>query len=470
MYKFEKLAVNIRQMIKDGLWKAHDKLPSLREQSELSGYSLMTVLNAYQELEAQGWLYAKDKSGYYIAERAELNLPVSKDSHPPHEKIQINSVVFNYLKETQSAEIIPLGSAFPNPELLFNRKFMQLLSQHAKRKNSYSNQPNMPPGNLELRQIIAGRYQLQGITCHADDIVITSGALDALNLALQALTQPGDCILLQETVFYGAWQAAERLGLNVITIPDHPTQGLDIQAFEQALRQYPIKVCWLMLNAQNPVGYTVSAEIKQDIAQLLAQYQVYLIEDDVYQELNFGKEKPVSVKYFDQQQRVLHCGSFSKTLGMGARVGWVFAGPYSNAIQHLQLMSTLTVSPLLQHTLVDFVSHHHYEKHLRSLRRQLDTHKKRFYQELKARLPEHCRLHYHSAGYFLWLELPVFIDSQHLYQQLLQQHISIAPSLLFRPQHTAQHFIRLNTSFEWTPEIEAAVNAIIQQIKSYNKT
>src|SRR5690606_11417496 len=140
--------------------------------------------------------------------------------------------------------------------------------------------------------------------------------------------------------------------------------------------QYPIKVCWLMLNAQNPIGYTVSTEIKQEIAQLLTQYQVYLIEDDVYQELNFGKEKPVSVKYFDQQQRVLHCGSFSKTLGMGARVGWVFAGPYSNAIQHLQLMSTLTVSPLLQHTLVDFVSHHHYEKHLRGLRRQLDTHKK----------------------------------------------------------------------------------------------
>ena len=72
MYKFEKLALSIRHMIEDGIWKAHNKLPSLREQSELSGYSLMTVLNAYQELEAQGWLYAKDKSGYYIAERADL--------------------------------------------------------------------------------------------------------------------------------------------------------------------------------------------------------------------------------------------------------------------------------------------------------------------------------------------------------------------------------------------------------------
>ncbi|WP_347452685.1 PLP-dependent aminotransferase family protein [Acinetobacter thermotolerans] len=468
MYKFEKLAQSIRQMIEEGIWKAHDKLPSLREQSELSGYSLMTVLNAYQELEAQGWLYAKDKSGYYIAERAELEIS-QKEAPPAQEKIQINSVVFNYLKDTQAPDIVPLGSAFPNPELLFNSKFMQLLSQHAKRKNSYLNHPNMPPGNLELRQIIAGRYQLQGISCHSDDIVITSGALDSLNLSLQALTQPGDFILLQETVFYGAWQAAERLGLNVITLPDHPESGFDLKAFEKALKQYPIKVCWLMLNAQNPIGYTVSAEIKEKIAQLLAKYHVHLIEDDVYQELNFGKEKPVSVKYFDQQHLVLHCGSFSKTLGMGARVGWVFAGPYSNAIQHVQLMSTLTVSPLLQNALVDFVAHHHYEKHLRSLRRALDQNKKRFYQELKARLPTDCKIHYYPTGYFLWVELPTDMDSQQLYTNLLAQDISIAPSLLFRPKHQAQNFIRLNCSFDWNDKLAAAVDQIVQQIETHKK-
>ena len=162
-------------------------------------------------------------------------------------------MVLNSLKDTEAADMIPLGSAFPNPELLFNSKFMQLLSQHSKRKYNYLNHPNLPPGNLELRQIIAGRFQLQGISCHSDDIVITSGALDALNLSLQALTQAGDYILLQETVFYGAWQAAERLGLNVITLPDDLERDFDLKAFEIVLKQYPIKVCWLMLNVQNPI-------------------------------------------------------------------------------------------------------------------------------------------------------------------------------------------------------------------------
>ena len=471
MYKSEKLAQNIRQMIENGVWKAHEKLPSLREQTQLSGYSLMTVLNAYQELEAQGLLYAKDKSGYYVAEHTQALLNSKQSAQIGlNPKIQINSVVFNYLKSTQSAEIVPFGSAFPNAELLYNAKFMQILAQQAKRKSSYNNQNHMPPGNQNLRQLIANRYQLQGVTCNQDDIVITSGALEALNLSLQALTQPGDFILLQQTIFYGAWQAAERLGLQVITIQEHPQFGFDLESFEQALKQYPIKVCWLMLNAHNPIGFTVISEIKQRIAELLYEYQVYLIEDDVYQELNYGSSKPLPVKYFDQHQMVLHCASFSKTLGMGARVGWVYAGPFSDAIQYLQLMSTLTVSPLLQNALVEFISHHHYEKHLRHLRQHLEKYKKKFYQELKARLGSICEIYYYSSGYFLWIELPKEVDAQQLYQQLLQQHISIAPALLFKPEPASQHYIRLNCSFEWTAKIEDAVNLLAETILQNSKS
>lgn len=471
MYKSEKLAQQMRQMIENGGWKADDKLPSLREQAQLSGYSLMTVLNAYQELEAQGLIYAKDKSGYYIAGHPK-NLMTRTASAPIalNPKVQINSVVFNYLKSIQSSDIAPLGSAFPNAALLYNARFMQILAQQAKRRSSYHNHDHMPPGNLELRQLIARRYQLQGISCHADDIVITSGALEALNLSLQALTQAGDFILLQQTIFYGAWQAAERLGLQVITIPEHPQFGFDLSSFEQALKQYPIKVCWLMLNVHNPIGFTVNSEIKQRIAELLHDYEVYLIEDDVYQELDYAAQKPLPVKYFDQHQRVLHCASFSKTLGMGARVGWVYAGAFSDAIQHLQLMSTITVSPLLQNTLVEFISHSHYEKHLRQLRQQLEKYKKKFYQELKARLASVCEIYYYSSGYFLWIELPPELDGQALYEELIQHRIAVAPARLFRPEHRSQHYIRLNCSFEWTAEIEHAVNLLATTILKNSKS
>lgn len=467
MYKSELLAQSIRQLIENGSWKAHEKLPSLREQTQLSGYSLITVLNAYQELEAQGLVYAKDKSGYYVAEK--------KPAGPAHipevnlnKAVQINSSVFHYLKSIQSDCILPFGSAFTNPELLYSQKFMQLLAQHAKRKHSYLNNDNMPPGNLALRQIIASRYILQGIQCSSDDIVITSGALEALNLALQALTKPGDYILLQQSVFYGAWQAAERLGLQVITIPEHPQLGFDLESFEQALKQYPIKVCWLMLNVQNPIGFTVNNSIKARIAALLHEYQIYLIEDDVYQELSYGGQKPLPMTYFDQHQRVLHCSSFSKTLGMGTRIGWVHAGQFSDAIQHLQLMSTVSASPLIQNALVDFLSHHHYDKHLRHLRTHLEKYKKKFYHFLKQNLPAGCELHYYSSGYFLWMSLPEQCDSFEIYQCMLKEQIGIAPSILFRPENTPQNFIRLNCSYEWSAEIENAMLKLCSGIAYYS--
>ncbi|MGQ7370414.1 aminotransferase class I/II-fold pyridoxal phosphate-dependent enzyme, partial [Streptococcus suis] len=128
------------------------------------------------------------------------------------------------------------------------------------------------------------------------DIVITSGGLDALNLSLQAMTQPGDYILLQKTIFYGAWQAAEHLGLKVISIPEHEEHGIDLEAFKDAIERYPIKVCLLMLNSHNPIGFTVSDDIKYQLAKLLHERDIYLIEDDVYEELYFDHKKPLSMK------------------------------------------------------------------------------------------------------------------------------------------------------------------------------
>lgn len=469
MYKSEQLSLRLRQMIENGVWQAHEKLPSIREQTQLSGLSLITVLNAYQTLEAQGLVYAKNKSGFYVAPQHDEQLqPTNSNEVSLKKNVQINSAVFHFLKSIQSDEILPFGSAFPNSELLYNQKFMQLLAQHAKRKSSYLNSASMPPGNLSLRKLIAQRYILQGMSCSPDDIVITSGALEALNLSLQALTKAGDYILLQQSVFYGAWQAAERLGLHVITIPEHPKHGFDLAAFEQALKQYPIKVCWLMLNVQNPIGFTVSDSIKQRIAELLHEYQVYLIEDDVYAELHYDHHKPLPMSYFDPYQRVLHCSSFSKTLGMGTRIGWVHTGQFSDAIQHLQLMSTLSASALIQNALVDYLSHHHYEKHLRRLRKQLEKSKKAYWQFLKQNLPKDCDTFYYPSGYFLWIQLPKHCDSFKIYETLLESHIGIAPSLLFMPENSSQNFLRLNCSYALSDEIEQALRLICKTIEAHS--
>ena len=463
MYKSEKLAQNIRQMIENGVWKAHEKLPSLREQTQLSGYSLMTVLNAYQELEAQGLIYSKEKSGYFVTEQ----LSQTHTVHAINEKIEINSIVFKYLKSIQSEYLVPLGSAFPHSQLLYSAKLIQTLGQLARQRRSYEQTPSLPPGNYELRKIIAQKYAMQGIPTDPSDIVITSGGLDALNLSLQSLTQAGDYILLQQTIFYGAWQAAERLGLKVITIPEHPVDGIDLVAFEQAILKYPIKVCMLMLNSQNPIGFTVSDENKLRLGKLLHQYQIHLIEDDVYEELYFDQKKPLPMKYFDQHNWVLHCSSFSKTLGAGFRIGWVYAGKFSESIQHAQLMSTLSVNSFIQNALVEYLSHRHYEKHLKTLRSNLQRIKKQYFNQLKKQLPHSCKIHYFPAGYFLWIELPELVNSHDLYLDLLEQGVSVTPSSLFNMADQNTHFIRINCSFELNERIQNALNLLSQTIEEH---
>ena len=468
MYKSEQLAQHLRQLIENGTLKAHEKLPSLREQVRLSGFSLITVMNAYQELESRGLIYAREKSGYYVAQ----TILESENEHAQiislNTPVEINSLVFQYLKSIQDSHIIPFGSAFPSQDVVFSKKLTQIMGQISRNKKSYDAIDNLPPGNLALRKLIAQRYCMQGIQTDPDDIVITSGCMDALNLSLQAIANPGDYIVLQQNIFYGALQAAERLGLKVVTIPEHPQDGFDLDAFEHILKTYPVKICWLMLNSHNPIGFTVADEIKQKIAVLLHQYNVHLIEDDVYEEMYFGNKKPLSMKYFDQHNMVLHCSSFSKTLGAAFRVGWVHAGKYSQNIQHLQLMSTISVNTLLQNALVEFISNYHYEKHLRVLRKSLQQHKLQFYRYLESRIPTGCKLQYHPSGYFLWLKLPEQINSMQIYQQLIQQNIGVAPGQLFNISEQKTQCIRLNCSFAWNAEIQQAVDTLLSILNLSN--
>lgn len=464
MYKSEQLAQQLRHLIENGTLKAHEKLPSLREQVQLSGFSLITVMNAYQELESRGMIYAREKSGYYVAQTI-----VESDSERSYivslnKPVEINSLVFKYLKSIQNQNVMPFGSAFPSQDVVFSKKLTQIMGQISRNKKSYDAVDNLPPGNLALRKLIAQRYCMQGIPTEPDDIVITSGCMDALNLSLQAIAKSGDYIVLQQNIFYGALQAAERLGLKVVTLPEHPQEGFDLEAFEHILKTYPVKICWLMLNSHNPIGFTVSDDVKQKISILLHQYNVHLIEDDVYEEMYFGNKKPLSMKYFDQKNMVLHCSSFSKTLGAAFRVGWVHAGIYSQNIQHLQLMSTISVNTLLQNALVEFISNYHYEKHLRVLRKSLQQHKLQFYRYLESRLPTGCKLQYHPSGYFLWLKLPDHLNSMLIYQQLIQQNIGVAPGQLFNVSEQKSQCIRLNCSFAWNEQIQQAVDTLLNII------
>ena len=457
MKKYQRLAQQIADQIELGVWQPGDKLPSLREQVVNCGMSFMTVGHAYQMLESQGRIVARPQSGYYVAPRPVKTQPVEPVQILRDEAVDINSYIFDVLQASRDPSVLPFASAFPDPQLFPLRQLNRSLANVSKTATAMSVIENLPPGNVALRHAIARRYALQGITISPDEIVITAGALEALNLSLQAVTEPGDWVIVENPCFYGALQALERLRLRALSVATDVQEGIDLEALEQALRDYPVKACWLMTNSQNPLGFTLSAEKKASLVALLARYQVTLIEDDVYSELYFGREKPLPAKAWDRDDRILHCSSFSKCLVAGFRIGWVAAGRHARRIQQLQLMSTLSTSSPIQLALVDYLEAHRYDAYLRRLRRTLAERKQQAWQSLLRHLPAEVKIYHNNSGYFLWLALPAPLDAAALSEQALKHHISIAPGKMFSTSDSWSRYFRFNTSWAWGEREEQAV-------------
>lgn len=466
MTRYEQLAQQIREQIQNRVWRAGDKLPSLRESGRRAGLSLMTVVQSYQLLESQGWIVARPQSGYYVAARPQ---PLPQATHGEKlllsEQVDINAFIFDVLQACKDPQIVPFGSAFPDATLFTQPKLARALSSVARKFTPHSSLVNLPPGNDALRRNIAQRYALSGMQVAPDEIVITAGAMESLSLSLQAVTQPGDYVAIESPAFYGALQALERLRLKAVAIPTHPQHGMELEPLEQALTQYPIKACWLMTHFQNPQGASMPEANKQRLVALLRERQIALIEDDVYGELYFGAERPLPAKALDTDDLVLHCSSFSKCLAPGFRVGWVAAGRHAAQIQRLQLMSTVSASVPMQMAIADYLLHGGYDTHLRRLRRQLAQRQSAMRQAIAHYFPPTVSVSQPDGGYFLWLELPPGLSAMALYQRALAQGISIAPGRMFTTGDHFNHCFRLNASFEWSERLEAAVCTLGELIR-----
>src|SRR5690606_21123062 len=227
--------------------------------------------------------------------------------------------------------------------------------------------------NPDLRRQITLRYMVHGVMLPLEELVITNGALEALNLALQCVTRPDDLVAIESPAIYACLQVLERLKLKAVEIPVHPRTGIDLEQLAERMERLPIRACWFMSSLQNPLGASMDEDKKRALYRLLKRHQVPLIEDDVYAELYYGNQPSRPVKSFDDEGLVLHCSSFSKCLAPGYRVGWVAAGRYAERITKLRLMTTLSPSVPAQAAIADYLQHGGYDRHLRRLRHALET-------------------------------------------------------------------------------------------------
>lgn len=466
MKRFERYAQEIADLIKTQALRPGERLPSVRQASTSRKISPATVFAAYYLLEARGLIQARARSGYYVNAKlppaqAEPDTALTSAQSTP---VIISDLVFEVLESTRQGDVVPLGSAFPSPTLFPLDKLARYLTPAMRQLAPQRMVEELTLGNERLRRQINLRYMLGGAMGGAavelDEIVITNGAMEALNLCLQAVTRPGDVVAVESPTFYSALQALERLSLRAVEVATHPRGGVDLDSLAQVLTQHPVKACWFMTTFQNPLGSLMPDNRKQALVELLARHQVPLIEDDVYSELYFGLRRPLPAKAFDEQGLVMHCSSFSKCLAPGYRVGWVAAGRFAQKVQRLKLMTTLSTAIPSQLAISDYLQGGHFDRHLRQLRQTLEAQQALTLRVIAAHFPPGTRVTRPEGGYFLWLELPAHVDTLQLHRQAAAQHISIAPGHLFSADRRFSHCLRLNYGYPGDKRFEDAVKTL----------
>ncbi|WP_224244957.1 aminotransferase-like domain-containing protein [Hyalangium gracile] len=460
---YEQVAERIGDAISAGTLRPGERLPSVRELSTRERVSISTVLQAYLHLESLGLVETRPQSGHYVRRR-ERPLPaepqVSRPA-PSASPVSVSALVAHVYRAASDPRIVQLGAAMPAPELLPTQRLNRELATLAREAGEAAVGYDMPPGSPELRRQLARRAMEWGCALGPDDFITTCGGSEAIHLCLLAVARMGDTIAIESPAFYGTLRAIEALGLRALEIPSHPRHGLELEALESMLDKRRVAAVLVVPSFSNPLGSCMPEEHRQRLVKLLAERDLPLIEDDIYGDLYFGSERPRPCKAFDTEGRVLLCGSFSKTLAPGYRVGWVAPGRYRERVELLKFAQTGATPTLPQLALARFLQGGGYDRHLRALRRRLAAQVERMTEAIAEHFPEGTRVTRPTGGSLLWLELPATVDALVLHARALEAGISIAPGPIFSAQgQRYSHFIRLSCGYPWSPRIEAAMSTL----------
>jgi DNA-binding transcriptional MocR family regulator len=263
---------------------------------------------------------------------------------------------------------------------------------------------------------------------------------------LHAVCRPGDIVAIESPSYFGTLQTLQAYGLRALEIPTHPRDGISLEALDFAIEHNPIRAVFVISNFNNPLGSKIPDERKEALVDLLAKYDIPLIENDVSGELYFGEKRPLVCKAFDPKGLVILLSSFSKDISPGLRLGWVAAGRYSADIERLKFALSPSSPTLPQMVVAEFLDGGGYDQHLRRLRREYARNVELMSDAVMRYFPEGTRLTRPSGGFILWVQLPEKVDSLELYRMALHAGITLAPGHVFSATYQFSNFIRLNAA------------------------
>lgn len=459
--RYVALAAEFTDGIESGALEPGERLSSVRSLAAQRGVSVTTVLAAMRLLEARGLIEARPQSGFFVrAREARLPEPAQKALPRAPRLPGVSELIMRVLEAGQNRDFAPIGSALPAPGLFPAQRIQRLVSAAARRHplklTTYAESSGVP----ELKAQIARRMRARGLAVDAGEIVVTNGCIEAVNLALRTVAEPGATVAIESPTYFCSLQIIESLRMKAIEIPTHPRDGVSIEALEMALRSHRIRACMFTPSVSNPLGSLMPDERRAALARLAREHDFVVIEDDVFGELAHAREPPRPLRHWDDGAHVILCSSFNKTLAPGLRVGWAIPGRHQARFEMLRHIASVATPEVLQYALADFLDGGGFDHHLRTLRRTFAQQVARMADLVADSFPAGTCITRPAGGFVLWVELPAGADALALWERAVQQGIYFVPGAIFTATDRYRNCLRLNCGFPVDARIEAAVRTL----------
>jgi 2-aminoadipate transaminase len=351
------------------------------------------------------------------------------------------------LKVTAQPEVISLAGGLPAPELFpideYRRAFEWVLESDGATALQYGPSEGYRP----LRDFLSQRLTRFGMTCGADDVLITNGSQQALDLMGKILLDPGDQVVVERPTYLGALQAFNQYQPRyaVVGMDD---DGMNVEDLERLLQRGDrVKFIYAIPTFQNPTGRSMSLARRKRLVELAAHYGVPIIEDDPYGELRFEGEHLPTLKALDSSGCVIYLGTFSKILAPGLRLGWVVAAPeVLESILHGKQPADLHTGMAQQMATYEVCKGGFVDQQVERIRSFYKERRDVMLRALEEHFPSNARFTRPSGGLFVWAELPPNVDTRELLIDAVQEKVAFVPGQGFHPDNSGTNTMRLNFS------------------------
>ncbi|HEX5128062.1 MAG TPA: PLP-dependent aminotransferase family protein [Rhodocyclaceae bacterium] len=443
----EQIVGAVRGQIDDRVLRPGARLPAIRQLAEKHGISRFTVVEAYDRLVAHGYLQSKRGAGFFVTQR-EDTVPVALPAAQRQRAIDVAWLMRRALSDEPG--VLKASVGWLPPGWLDSEGVQKAVRQLARgedqtRFGCYGEPLGYRPLREQLRVILSAH----GIEAHPDQILLTHGATQALDIVARYMIRPGDTVLVDDPGYFNLFGALRLLGAHLVGVP-RGEDGPNLPALEQLAAQHKPKLFFTHSVLHNPTGTNLSPANAYRVLQAAERFDFTIVEDDTYGDLYAGQATRLAS--LDQLKRVIFIGGFSKTLSSNVRVGYLACSAELAAeLTDIKLLTAVSTSEFVEQIVYRLLTEGHYRKHIERLQMRLRDATVR-----TARMLESAGLHFRhpSGGVFIWAQVPGLDDATSLAEAAEAEKIVLAPGKVFRPQMQASPHLRINVAYAVNPRLE----------------